>query len=232
LLISPNLSAAPITLSYSWSLGDVNLEASGPGPISLSQTKADDGSWVMIDHGNGTATFTVAPGGTVDVPETIAPGDTFTIPMGTVLRTPKPSVTGGDFSFNALLPLTLKLGDIAAGESIPLTVTAALGGKVSPEGANIGMSGLWWSGWPDLGSTIGGHFYSVIDVIELKDETDPNLSHVYAVLSADSPVYWLFRDGQPIALPVNVPEPSGLVLAGCALSLLGLRRWRRGKDCR
>ena len=222
LALTPCIARAdPVGFSYSWSISGGDVSASGSGPISLSQTTAPDGSSVTVNYGGGTTTLTVAAAGTGS---TTPGGADFSsaipaiVPLGTLTTS---ALTGpvGNFSFSANNTITLNLTDTASGQSGTLTLTGSVYGNVSPDGTTLGVSasgGFWQT------VALGDHTYSVDTVNSLPDTAPGNdpVSYV-AQVYVDRPAPDFFP---PLATDkgvAGVPEPSSLLLAGCALSLWG-----------
>jgi hypothetical protein len=219
--------ADAVGFSYSWNIAGGDLSASGSGPISLSQTTAPDGSSVAVNYRGGTTTLTVATAGTGS---TTPGGADFSsaipaiIPLGTLTT---PALTGpvGNFSFSANNSVTLNLTDTASGQTGTLTLAGSVYGNVSPDGTTLGVSasgGFWQT------VTLGDHVYSVDAVNSLPDTAPGNdpVSYV-ALVYIDRPAPDFFP---PLATDKgveSVPEPSSLLLAGCALSFWGGATLRR-----
>jgi hypothetical protein len=214
LALSPCVARAdPVGFSYSWSIAGGDLSASGPGPINLSQTTAPDGSSVTVNYGSGTTTLTVATAGTAST--TPGGADYFSAsPAAIPLATLTPLGAAGAFSFYASNTLTLNLTDTASGQSGSIPLVGSVFHDVSFTGPTLGLSAFTDSGqslW------LGGHVYSVGNVYtqaDLVPGMDPLslVAQVYIDRPApDNPV--------PVVASANLPEPSSLLLAGCALPL-------------
>lgn len=228
LVLAPCVARAdPVGFSYSWSITGGDVSAGGAGPISLSQSTAPDGSSVTVNYGGGTTTLTVATAGTAS---TTPGGADFSsaipaiIPLGTLTT---PALTGavGAFSFSANNTVTLNLTDTASGQSGTLTLSGSVYGKVSPDGTTLGAaaSGGFWQT-----VALGGHLYSVDAINSIPDTAPGNdpVSYV-AQVYIDRPTPDFFpplSNGGGVA---SVPEPSSLLLAGCALTLWGGAALRR-----
>src|SRR5262249_37902107 len=88
--------AEMVPFSYSWSFGDVQLAAQGPGPIHLSASVSSDRSTLTVNYGGAMAVLTVAPAGSASAP-TGAQGAG--IPAASFRLISLPGGPGGDFSF-------------------------------------------------------------------------------------------------------------------------------------
>lgn len=204
--------AEAVGFSYGWSIAGGDISASGPGPISLSQTTAPDGSGVTVNYGSGSTTLTVASAGTAAT--TPGGADYFsatpaTIPLGTLT----PLGTTGPFNFYASNTLTLTLTDTASGQSGSISLAGSVSHDISYTGPTLGVSA-----YPESGQvlTLGGHQYSVDNVYmqaDLIPGMDPLSLVAQVYIDRPAPDYFppIAFNGGSVA---SVPEPSSLLLAG------------------
>jgi hypothetical protein len=238
------LALAPVTaradqvgFSYSAAIdtGTVyGLSAGGLGPITLSQSTAPDGSSYAVNFGSGSASMNAAPGGNASA----TPGADYfsaTPTPITVATFSTAALAGplGDFSFTATAVLRVTLTDAASGQSGVFALTNFISGTVSPDGT-FSLTGGNTDGY--FSTTIGGHVYS-LDLssaeVTLPGPGQPGVDLV-AQVYVDRPDPSVLGGGPGVPVPVvtAVPEPTGLTLAGAALSLVGLAALRRGRSMR
>jgi hypothetical protein len=208
--------AEMVQFAYSWSFGDVQLAAQGPGPIHLSSIVSSDRSTLTVNYGGAMAVLTVAPPGSASAPIGAQEAG---IPAASFRLISLPGGPGGDFSFTASIRMILHVKDLATGESGDLSLVRDLGG-LGPLGP-VTTYGDPHSPPPVL---LGGHVYAAHFGIELAvmPVLDGDPVGFGVSVAVDDPAFPAGGPGTP-----QLPEPSALALGASALSVLGLARCRR-----
>jgi hypothetical protein len=224
LLFTPAcVRADPVEFSYSFTASPGYISASGYDSISVKTSASPDGSTLSFKYGGSRLVLALASG-----TDTATPGDagafgaSTTIPIGTFTFTPAANPRGS-FSFDSYPTLTLALTDNASKQSTTMTLYADFGGDTSPSGGGYVEDGTY--GAPLL---LGNHAYNVFasTSVVLPDDNGALSGTLYAQVSVSTPADAITTTSAP---PIQAPEPSGLLLAGTALSLLTLRRLRRAR---
>ena len=220
--LAPGTARADLVgFSYSWNIAGGDLNAFGPGPLSLNQTVSPDGSSVNVNYGGGNTTLTVAGPGTGSTTPGGVDFSSATPAVISLATLTTPALTGlvGNFTFSAGNIFTLHLTDTASGQSGDLNISGSVNGNVSPSGTSVGLSAF---GDFLQSVTLGGHVYTVDALNTLPDSTpgDDPVSFV-AQVYIDRPDPTLLPPLNDGGGAIHAPEPSSLFLAGFALSLLG-----------
>lgn len=211
----------PMEVSYSWSYGKFYNYAFGQGDISLSTKLSSDGTAYTVDHGNGSATFTLSPAGTTGV-STATP---VLIPIGTLSSAILPG-QAGTFGYSADFALNLQV-TAPTGETGTLALGGSIIGDVTPTGSQIYLSG---GSVASEGLTLGDTTFTVAftptTTAMIAVGSDPVLYQAELFVNGKvETVDPVPSDGNPEAS--QTPEPSSLLLGSCALVLCGARALRR-----
>ena len=224
LLFSPAcVRADPVEFSYSFTASPGYTQAGGYGNINVKTFASDDGSTLSFKYGGSRLVLALASGTDTATPgDAGASGPSTTIPIGTFTFTPARHPRGS-FSFDSYPTITLALTDNASQQTATLDLFADFGGDTSPSAGGYVEGGTY--GAPLL---LGNHAYDVFASTSfvLPDDNGALSGTLYAQVSVSNPADAISTDGVP---PRQAPEPSGLLLAGTALSLLALRRLRRAR---
>jgi hypothetical protein len=226
-------NADQVGYTYSVSFGSDSLYASGPGPISLSQSAGPNGT-VTYSFGSGSATIAPVSGTGSATVGTYYVAD---YPTPVTLATLTTSALGGppgNFSFSTNPGLTLQLTDARSGASASFSLNLYVNGGASPDGTSSVALG---SSETAL-ATLGGFDYQ----IDLSSSSAGPLGAGQGPVTLDAWVSVYYPEfaavGDPGSNPastdgfggaVAAPEPSSLLLAGggaCLLVVGSIRkRW-------
>jgi hypothetical protein len=207
-----------VTFSYSWQFAGpdqfylVNNESY---PIASGVVSADSQSYT-VDHGQGTAFLTLPVDGSGSA---ALGGAAAVMPFGHFGAT---GVLGGQGEelayFVAQLPVQLTLTDLPSGQSAVLDGLAEFQGSV---GDNV-TSFAAIATFPTSTTQLGGRSYTVSPVdFDWVPFPGPNGGPLTLGLEVSV--------SGPAEEPQRTPEPSALALALGGLTLLGIRRCRRGR---
>jgi hypothetical protein len=180
-------------------------------PISWSYSWSSSPGVVTSDDGSlGKVTFSPVSGGPLLGSRTGGDGITAADLHATV-----PAAGTADFT-NRGYGLTLHLTDNASGQSADVSFSGLLNGSLGGTGSLTNS----FVGEPSKSLNLGANQYTVTAGLFVSPLADAPGRIGANVTVAGS--------GDPVPPPVNeVPEPTGLLLAGIGLSALAARRWRR-----